>query len=210
MSARRRVACLHTADSNIPIFEAAKAGLDLDLQHILRADLLAAASRAGGLDASIVAETEKVLTAAAREADFVLLACSTLGPVADNFTSAVPVLRIDRALAETAVAQGGRVAVLYSFPGTRAASEQLFREVAAAARTGAAIDMQLVPEAWEVFTAGDQQRYSGMVATAADRAIAQGADVVAFAQASMSPAADLCGMAKPLTSPRAGLLAAAR
>ena len=37
----RRVACLHTADSNIAIFDAAARGLDVSLRHVVRSDLLA-------------------------------------------------------------------------------------------------------------------------------------------------------------------------
>ncbi|MBK8159274.1 MAG: Asp/Glu racemase [Rhodospirillaceae bacterium] len=206
MTARKRVACLHTAASNIPLFDAAAADLALDLRHLVRADLLADAEQAGGLTPSIVEATEAALRVAAGDADFVLLACSTLGPIADGLRTKVPTLRIDRALAEAAVKTGGRVAVLYTFPGTAQASGDLFREVAAG--TEAKIDLQLVAGAWDRFKAGDQQRYFAMIADAADRAFAEGAASVAFAQASMAPAAGLCVKGTPLTSPRASLLKA--
>jgi hypothetical protein len=203
---RKRIACLHTAAGNIALFEAAAVDLALDLRHLVRAHLLAAAEQAGGLTPSIVEETEAALRAAAGDADFVLLACSTLGPVADGLRAKVPTLRIDRALAEAAVKKGGRVAVLYTFPGTAQASGDLFREVAAG--TEAEIDLQLVPGAWDLFKEGDQQQYLAMIADAADRAFAAGAASVAFAQASMAPAAGLCVKGTPLTSPRASLLKA--
>src|SRR5260221_713152 len=53
-----RVACLHTADSNIAAFEAARRELGRDgvaLRHVVRADLLEAAERAGGLTAALAA-----------------------------------------------------------------------------------------------------------------------------------------------------------
>lgn len=208
MTRRRRVACLHTAESNVAIFDTAATGLDLDLRHIVREDLLAAAAQAGSLTTAIIDDTEATLAAAASDADFVLLACSTLGPIADQFAHAVPVLRIDRALAEAAIQSGGLVAVLYTFPGTLQATETLFREVAAG--SAAEIEMQLVEDAWAIFKAGQHARYFAMIAAAADKASAAGARSIAFAQASMAPAADLCRVAKPLTSPRAGLLAAAK
>jgi hypothetical protein len=143
---RRRIACLHTAASNIPLFDAAAADLALDLHHVVRADLLAAAEQAGGLTPGIIDATEAALRDAAHDADVVLLACSTLGPVADGLRTSVPTLRIDRALAEAAVKAGGKVVVLYTFPGTAQASGDLFREVAMG--TDAAIDLQLVPKDW--------------------------------------------------------------
>lgn len=211
MTPPRRVACLHTAASNVAIFEEAATGLNLDLHHIVRADLLAAAIEAGDLDTAVIRDTETVLRDAAKGADFVLLACSTLGPIADRITSPVPMLRIDRALAELAVAvaaaaPGGRVVVLYTFPGTRQATEELFCEVASG--TNAIIDMQLVAGAWDLFQVGDQQRYGAVIAAAADDALAAGAASIAFAQASMAPAVALCRAAKPLTSPQAALRAA--
>lgn len=201
----RRVTCLHTAESNIAVFEVAAVGLDVALTHIVRADLLRAAEAAGGLTPAIIAETQAALRAAAADADGVLLACSTLGPVADDLTSASPVRRIDRALAEAAQreAAGGTIAVLYTFPGTKAATEALFRDV-----LGDAVRMVLVSGAWDVFKAGRVQPYLEMIAAAADAAITDGVASVAFAQASMAPAAALCRIARPLTSPQESLRAA--
>ncbi len=204
---RKRIACLHTAASNVAHFDAAADGLELELKHIVRADLLLAAEKAGGLTDAITGGTVAALVAAAADADFVLLACSTLGPIADGFKGAVPTLRIDRALAEAAIGRGGRVVVLYTFPGTAQATGDLFREVAANGR--AEIDMQLVAGAWDIFKAGDQARYGALIAGASDQAHRDGATSVAFAQASMAPATTLCRGPQPLTSPRASLLAAA-
>jgi len=81
----------------------------------------------------------------------------------------------------------------------------------AAQATGAKIAMHLVPGAWEVFKAGDRDRYLGMIARAADDAAAAGATQVALAQASMADAADLAAShQRPLTSPTAGLMAAVK
>ena len=203
---RKRVTCLHTAISNIVIFDAAAIGLGLVLHHIVRADLLVAAEQAGGLTDHVTTTTKAALHDAAGHTDVVLLTCSTLGPVADEVSNSVPIMRVDRALAEAAVKQGGRVTVICTAPTTLRATEDLFR--AAASATDAVIDMQLVAGAWDVFQSGNQARYCAMIATATDRAFENGAVNVALAQASMAPAADLCRQGSLLTSPRAGLLAA--
>ena len=69
--------------------------------------------------------------------------------------------------------------------------------------------MRIAPDAWAAFKAGDVPGYHRLVAEAADAVFAEGADVVALAQASMAGAAAVCKRGTPLTSPAAGLAAAA-
>lgn len=205
-----RIACLHTIDSNIQVFEAARAGLGLavELRHQVRDDFLKNAERAGGLTPAIAAEAAEVLAGLGAEADAVLLTCSTLGPSIEGVQQKIgkPVLRVDGALADAAVRKGGRVVVLCAVETTIAPTRVLFE--AAAAKTGAAIDMRLVADAWPEFKAGHLDRYFALIAKAADDAAAEpGVATVALAQASMAGAAAKC-RSKPLTSPAVGLSAA--
>lgn len=205
-----RIACLHTIDSNVPVFEAARAalGLDIELRHQVRDDYLKDAERAGGLTAQIAARAAESLEALGADADAVLLTCSTLGPSIAGVAEKIgkPVLRVDGALAEAAVRKGGRVVVLCAVETTIEPTRMLFD--AAAASTGATIEMRLVPDAWPEFKAGRLERYFALVAAAADRAAAEkGVSAVALAQASMAGAAQKCRL-KPLTSPAVGLAAA--
>ena len=207
-----KIACLHTADSNIAVFEAAAAGLGLApgaLCHRVRSDLAAAAEQAGSLTPAIAAAVSEDLVALAAEADAVLLTCSTLGPAvtAAGERTRVPVLRVDAALAEKAVAAGGRVVVLCAVETTVAPTTRLF--AAAAAKTGAVVDIRLVDGAWARFRAGDSDGYFARIAAAAAAAREPGVAAVALAQASMAGAADrVAGDPKPLTSPAAGLASA--
>ncbi|MFM0739269.1 aspartate/glutamate racemase family protein [Paraburkholderia xenovorans] len=213
-----RIVCLHTADSNIAIFdEAARAARfhSLELEHRVRADLLAAAEQVGGLTDAIAAQTREVVLALCRDANAVLLNCTTLGPVVDETLAAraapVPVVRVDAALAQRAVENGGKVVVLYTVSTTREPTTRLFAE--AASHAGVAVDLrvQLVERAWERFRAGDTAGYLSTIAAAAEAAYADGADVVALAQASMTGAAALVTRGdKPLTSPEAALAAVVR
>jgi hypothetical protein len=204
-----RIACLHTAESNIAVFEAAcqnlGSGYDVALRHEVRADLLADAAKAGGLNREIADRTGKALLALCDEADAVILTCSTLGPSIAACTSArVPVLRVDEALARETVRDGGRVAVLCAVETTLVPTRTLFEE--AAEGTGATVDVQLVPGAWAAFQEGDRDRYFELVAAAADEAVRQGASRVALAQASMAGAAAFTKVGHPpLTSPAIGL-----
>jgi hypothetical protein len=197
-----RIACLHTAPSNISLFEAEAERLGVRLVHAVRADLLEHAERAGGVSDTLRHDTVAALDALAAEAEMVLLTCSTLGACA-----VPPYLRTDAALARAAVQGGGRVAVLCAVETTLGPSRDLFENAAVA--TGARIDMHLVQGAWARFRAGDTPGYLAMLADSARVAQAGGASVVALAQASMAGATDLLPPDFPvLASPRAGLSAA--
>jgi hypothetical protein len=193
-----RIACLHTAESNVAIFEAARPE-GVSLSHVVRPDLLAAAE-VEGLTADVAAATVRALNALGERADAVLLTCSTLGPAA----AGAGALRADAALAEAATSGGGMVEVLCTAPSTLAATAELFG--AAAERSGAQVMVNLVPDAWELFHAGDLAAYADRIAREAD---ASQSDTVVLAQASMAPAAKLT-VREVLTCPAVALAAAAR
>ncbi|WP_160121514.1 Asp/Glu racemase [Rhodovarius lipocyclicus] len=193
---RMTVACLHTAASNIPLFEAAAARHGLTLRHALRPDLLAGAEAAGGATPAILAETRAELARALPGASALLLTCSTLGPALEGATWPIPALRVDAALARAAMARPGRLLVLCAVETTLEPTRALF---AAAAPAGKAWELRLVPGAWARFKAGDAEGYA-----AAIRAAAVGAETVALAQASMAVAG---GGARVMTVPDAAMAA---
>ena len=196
------LACLHTADSNAPLFDAAASALPggaLRLTHHIRADLLREPMP------EVLAEVAALLRALAEQADAVLLTCSTIGAAAELVPDAAcPVLRADAALASAATRGGGEVQVLYAAPTTREPTQALFE--AAAARTGAVIRMAFVAEAWPLFLAGDIPGYHARIGAMAAGLPGR----VVLAQASMAGAAALMEGAPPLTVPGVGVMAAAR
>ncbi len=203
------ISCLHTANSNVALFENAARELGLssaNLRHTVRADLLRAAEEAGGLTEDITQQTAAALSALAAEADVVLLTCSTLGPsvAKTGMGNAVPILRVDAALAEKAAAIGGKLVALCAVETTVAPTKALFAD--AARRSGAALEVRLVEGAWSLFKAGSRDGYLAVIARAAEAAYEDGASIVALAQASMAGAADHVGNGpRPLSSPAAGL-----
>ncbi len=207
-----RIACLHTAESNIAVFDAAAREIGLSkgvLVHTVRADLLADAEKAGGLTDDIARETASALRSLGQTADAVVLTCSTLGPSVDELegTMSVPTLRVDAALAEQAVQSGGRIVVLCAVETTVEPTARLFAAAAAATRTP--FEVCLVPGAWDLFKAGNRDGYLLAIPQAADAAYREGSAIVALAQASMAGAADLVKSGpRPLSSPAAGLAAA--
>jgi hypothetical protein len=207
------IACLHTAESNIAVYEAAAKALGLPagmLRHHVRADLLLAAEKAGRLTDEISTETAALLWRLAEDADAVVLNCSTLGPAASQVTSGAkaPVIRADAMLAEEAVKDGGKVIVLCTVETTIAPTTALFE--AAAKATGAEIEVRLVPGAWAHFRAGDLSAYLAFIADAVRAADSEGPVTIAFAQASMTDAARLLPEShpQPMTGPATALAAA--
>ena len=206
-----RITCLHTADSNIAVFENTAQELapgQHQFLHVSRPDLLAAAEQAGGLTEDIRQQTADVLLALSENADRVLLTCSTLGAAATlaSETAKVPVLRVDQALAEQAMKTAGKVVALCAVETTLEPTRQLFVQVTK--HPQARLEMRLVHGAWEKFKQGDLAGYLQVIAAAADAEYIKGADCVVLAQASMSGAAQLTQMGTPLTSPECGLRAA--
>jgi hypothetical protein len=207
-----RIVCLHTAASNVAVFDAAAQQLGIapgTLHHAVRADLLAAAEQARGLTDEIAEATKQALVALSHEADVVVLTCSTLGPSVQTIgdAAAAPVLRVDAALAAAATRAGGKVVALCAVETTVRPTTQIFAQ--AATETRATVEVRVVPGAWALFKAGDQTGYLAAIAQAADAAYAEGATMVALAQASMAAAAPLVrARPVPLDSPTAGLAAA--
>jgi len=207
------IACLHTSESNIAVYEAAAKALGLPegtLRHHVRADLLLAAEKLGRLTDEISAETAALLWHLAEDADAVVLNCSTLGPAVSKVAAGAgaPIIRADAALAEQAVKAGGKVLVLCTVETTIIPTTALFE--AAAKATGAEIEVRLVPGAWTHFRSGDLRAYLASIADAVREAHGEGAVTVTFAQASMTGAVDLLsdGVERPITGPAAALAAA--
>jgi hypothetical protein len=204
------ITCLHTAESNVSVFDIANLGVgsaEVTRRHGVRSELLAAAER-GGLTAAITREAVEALRALGRDGrrrSPDLLHIATCG-----CRSGVGRIRPDTAGGQCACARsgagwrhGGR-ALRCRDIGT---DRRLFEEAAQA--SGAKVVVRIVPGAWDSFKAGDRERYLAMIARAADDAYRSGAERVALAQASMAGASKLGrGKQAPLTSPLAGLRAA--
>lgn len=179
-----RIACVHTATSNIPICDHAAGSLAV-LLHEVRAAWLNQAEETGltsDLLSCVATELEEIAT----EADAVVLTCSTLGVAVENVSTQVPVLRADRSLARQAAGRPGRLAILCAAPATIASTTKLFEEEA---RDGVKFRIQLIEHAWEAFKSGDLELYYNLIAEAPKKAFQNGADRVALGQVSMAPAA---------------------
>ncbi len=204
----------HTGDVHIAPFSRLFAELapEVPLRHEVRADLLQEAQDRGGLTAEIRRRAmEALLRAAETGAPVVLCTCSTIGPAAEDADAAsdATILRVDRPMAERAVASGRRIVIAACVPTTIGPTRELLLSAAAAAGEDPELREFLVPDAWPHFVRGDQEAYWKAIAAALPGAVGD-ADVMVLAQASMAGAVALCeGISIPvLSSPRLGVEAA--
>ena len=119
--------------------------------------------------------------------DAVLVTCSSVGAVVDEIAavSDVPVLRVDRAMAQRAVTLGSTVGVLATLPTTLVPTTDIVR--AAALESGG--DIRVVPRlcrgAFAALDRGDNAEHDAIVADHLGQ-LSEEVDVVVLAQASMA------------------------
>ena len=200
----KRIAFLHTAAVHEPTFGGLMARLapEVALTHLNDESLLADAMAGQEVTGRLEGRLKEL---AAVNPDLIVCSCSTLGGPAEAAGKALglPVLRIDRAMAERAVAGGGRILVAACIESTIAPTVALLRDVA-----NSPVDLEtlVIAGAWDKFLAGDLTGYHETIA-AGLRQAAPGASAVVLAQASMAPVVALChDLAMPiLSSPEIGV-----
>jgi hypothetical protein len=208
------LAFLHTSPVHIATFDRLLAEIDprVTARHVVDESLLEEARTAGTITPALEQRIAAALDdAGGPDGAVVLCTCSTIGGSAEaagRYAGRV-VLRVDRPMAERAVALGDRILVAAALESTLAPTCALILQAAQAG--GKPIDLRelLCDSAWAFFERGDLAGYAQAIAQAL-RAGARDADVIVLAQASMAAAAPLCAdLGIPiLSSPRPGLEAA--
>lgn len=112
----RGLSFLHTAAAHVATFDRLLGELSPSARahHTVAQDILDDVLAVGGVaDQNIRRRVEEAVRAAGNCGDIVVCTCSTLGAMVEEIGSAtgISVLRIDRALAEAAAAEGGRIVV---------------------------------------------------------------------------------------------------
>jgi hypothetical protein len=143
----------------------------------------------------------------------VLCTCSSVGGMAEQVgrQMGLPTLRVDRPMADAAVAEGRHILVAACLSSTLGPTTQLLNEVAHAQDRRIEIETLLMENAWPLFQAGDEAGFSRHIAS-----IILGTrphpDAIVLAQASMASAAELLRQSPvPIfSSPRLGVATALR
>jgi hypothetical protein len=175
------LAFLHTSHEHVASFAALAADEPAVTQTSAVVDVaLLGAARAGRADEAARGVAAHVADLARAGADVVVCTCSTLGPVLDALTVPVPVVRVDRPMAEDAVrtprrggASGGldapgttRVLVAVALESAVGPAVALLEDAARDAGRSVRIDVVRCDAAWAAFEAGDAAGYAGAVAVA--------------------------------------------
>lgn len=201
---------LHTAAQHVPTFEALVQARrpGLRLRHVVMPELLAEAQAGGAEAPALVTRVQEAMRAAAAldAAPLVVCTCSTIGGAAEHTDTGGRFVaqRIDRAMADLALATGPRVLIAAALQSTLAPTLALLQQSAQALRRPLAERSLWIDGAWAHFLAGDTCAYAAAIASALRGAQA---DVVVLAQASMAPAAVLLADLGPpvLSSPALGV-----
>lgn len=204
---------LHTAEVHVANFTGVVRRLEATaaIRHAVCVDLLAQALADGGVSERTLRGTQaEVQRLVAEGARVVLCTCSTLGSAAEATpdVAGARVLRVDRPMAERAVALGRRILLVAATQTGLSTAKALLRE-SARERPAPPVAELLCGEAWRLFEAGDHAGYAEALAREVERH-ARAHDVVMLAQASMAPAAALVRRSdvELLTSPDLGVRAA--
>jgi Asp/Glu/hydantoin racemase len=161
---------------------------DVKVYHMVDESLLQEAIARGHLTPRIYrAVADYVLHAEEAGANAVLVTCSSIGPCVETAQKLVgiPVLRIDEAMADTAVEQGRRIGVIATLPSTLHPTSALVSERARRKGKDVEVDAVLCEGAFEAASAGDRETHDRIVMEAL-RELATRVDVIVLAQASMA------------------------
>lgn len=119
--------------------------------------------------------------------DAALVTCSSIGSAVDMAAALYdqPVLRVDRPMAERAVATGRRIGVVATLATTLAPTAELVRRVAAEQGSEIELTEHLCEGAFDAVMAGDGATHDRIVGDALTRAM-RDMDAIVLAQASMA------------------------
>lgn len=210
-----QLAFLHTSPVHVAGFDALMLELapELKVHHHVDESLLAVAQQFGVADPVVINSVEAAMQeAAASGASMVVCTCSSIGGIAErmNERSGLRTARIDRAMADRAVALGPRILLVAALESTLAPTTELLMESASASGKPIVISKLLLDHAWAYFLQRDNQAYLQAIINSVRAALHEKAadiDVVVLAQASMAAATKgLNDIGKEvLSSPRLGV-----
>jgi hypothetical protein len=126
--------------------------------------------QAGEIDAAMtrrIGDLARYMASAGSEA--ILFTCSAFGRAIEKVAGElpIPVLKPNEAMFEAAIAKGGRAAMIYTFPPSRAGMEEEFRETAARLNPKATLTSFHARGAIQAARAGDIEGHNRMVADVA-------------------------------------------
>ncbi|EPJ48269.1 MAG: hypothetical protein OFPI_30350 [Osedax symbiont Rs2] len=211
---KKTLAFLHTSSQHVETFSNIINGLNVDCKVVHEVDeSLLERAIDSGLRASLKRDINSQMCRLARDgAAVVVCTCSTIGAIAEqssdpnvNFMA----MRIDRAMADKAVSSAEHILVVAALESTLQPTLQLLKGSAINANTQVQITTVTASSAWELFEAGETEKYYQCIAQNISEKH-HDYELIILAQASMAGAIDYCRAIPKtiLSSPVLGVLAA--
>jgi Asp/Glu/hydantoin racemase len=210
----RRLALIHTVGSLVPVFGGLTRELapDVSTTNLVDEALLEEAIAGGEVPQATADRLERHVAAALEAgADAVLVTCSSMGGVVDDLRArhGWPVLRVDEAMVDVALAAGPRIGVVATLASTLRPTADLVRWRARELgrdETELQVLTRLVDGAFAALKAGDAEAHDAAVRGALRELIPK-VDAIVLAQASM---ARVAGTLEPDEARRTPILASPR
>ena len=212
MQKQRLVVAVHTGPVTVAPLNALAPELipGVRLVNLVDDSLLKDTMAAGRVTPAVTRRLSQYMTIGQEMgAAMILNCCSSVGEASDVGAALldIPVLKIDVAMAEQAVARASRIGVAATVQTTLDPTARLIEATAASAAKPVHLVKRLCEGAFDALLAGDTATHDRIVADALV-ALAAEVDLIVLAQVSMGRVADGLGDAVPvpvLSSPRLGM-----
>ena len=163
-----RIALIHTVTSLIPVFKELISELipDADLYHVVDESLLQNTIREGALSPITSRRVvDYIVSAEQAGAEIVLVTCSSIGSAVDlgNLVTTIPVIRVDRPMADYAVSIGKRIGVAATLNTTLKPTAALIQERAEAAGIQIVLTSKLCEGAFDAVITGNTSKHDELV-----------------------------------------------
>ncbi|TPG52121.1 aspartate/glutamate racemase family protein [Sphingomonas glacialis] len=181
---------IHNSATLVPVFNEIAARLipDVRILHFVDESTIKNTIAAGHLEKATMRRVINLVGSTFDAGcDVALVTCSSIGAAVDMAAALYdqPVLRVDRAMAEKAVATGTRIGVVATLSTTLDPTVELIRRVAAEQGKQVEIVAHVCEGAFAAVMAGDGATHDRIVGAALTETM-QGMDVIVLAQASMA------------------------
>jgi len=188
----KRLTLIHTSATLVPVFQdLCKKHLgdkDVEVYHISDDSLIKNTIQRNELTADTKRRvTQYIRSAEESGADYIMVTCSSIGPAVEMGADLVevPVLRVDRPMADHAIETGSRIGVAATLPTTLGPTADLIQRRAAAAGKEIELNTDCVEGAFEALMSGQAEEHDAKVAGSI-RNLMTNSDVIVLAQASMA------------------------
>lgn len=191
-----KLGLIHTSATLVPIFQELVttylADKDIEVFNIVDDSLIKNTIRQNKLTPDTARRVADYVGSAEQAgADFILVTCSSIGPAveASELLTSVPVLRVDRPMADRAVKIGRKIGIIATLETTLEPTSDLVSRRAKAIGKDVELVSVCCEGAFEALMAGDAAVHDRIVAESLGQ-LSKQVDVILLAQASMARVVD--------------------